>query len=210
MGAVNQNQQTQINQQIIKSEAAVVFMDTEIRFSRKEFAEAFKKKISEEAKKRLWAYYKTGSAIDAIRLLGMSSGIPSWTRRLREIAKQLGANSLGELFGLKKEKKKVVLLEDQTGTHEVTGKYLLGLIEKQNFKCALSGHCLLPNEAALDHVLPYEAGGRHEPGNVQWVHCDVNKMKSQMRQEVFIDWCMKITRHVEAGAGDTSRKKQIT
>jgi hypothetical protein len=196
MGAVNTNQQIKIIDKVSQAKATVLFMDTEMRFRRPEFAEAFEKKISEEAKKRLWAYYKTSNSIDAILLLGLSCGFETWRKRLAGIAKQLGASSLPEVFD-SKEEKDVLLIEDQTGSHKINGRFLRGLIEKQQFRCALSGQFLTPNEAALDHVLPYEAGGRHEPDNVQWVHQDVNNMKGQMRQEVFLQWCVKIAEHAK-------------
>jgi hypothetical protein len=167
-----------------------------MRFSRQEFAEAFEKKISEEAKKRLWAYYKTNSTIDAIRLLGLSCGFETWRKRLTGIAKQLGASSLLEVFDLEEEKD-VLLVEDQTGSHKISGRFLRGLIEKQQFRCALSGQFLIPDDASLDHIAPFESGGRHERDNVQWVHRDVNNMKGQMPQEVFLQWCVKIAEHAK-------------
>lgn len=160
----------------------VMFLDTEMRFSSKEFAEAFTTKISEAARKRIWAYYKTRKTTDAIRLLGLNGSQKQFSSRLNDIIHTIGAKSKEDLFGWK----------ERSQTNKVDPEFLKRLIEKQEYRCALSGVVLTPDEAELDHVVPFEQGGKHVKSNVQWVHKDVNRMKAQMRQPEFLEWCRKV------------------
>ena len=160
----------------------ILFMETQMRFRSKQCAEAFENQISEEAKKRVWAYYKCkGRAIDAVRLLGLKGSTGTFTDRLGEIARQLGANSAKELFQ-----------QPKPATQRVTSEFLSQLIAKQEYRCALSGVTLTPDTAALDHVIPYSEGGKHTRDNVQWVHEEVNRMKGQMSTREFKEWCRRV------------------
>lgn len=173
-------EQQQGKEQDRNSQTVVMFMDTEMRFSRPQFAEAFKSQISEKAKERVWAYYVGRSSANAVRLLGLKSRASTYRDRLVEIARQMGATTPSELFTTRPKRPRL------------DGRYLKDLIEKQEFRCAISGVVLTPDTAALDHVIPFEQGGKHEPQNVQWVHDEVNRMKGQMREAEFIEWCRKI------------------
>lgn len=84
----------------------------------------------------------------------------------------------------------------------VTSQYLWDLYLSQNKKCALSGEVLkfgdgLNNKnqtASLDRI---DSSKGYEAGNVQWVHKDVNCIKTNMPQEVFLKWVFKIAHHLE-------------
>jgi hypothetical protein len=76
------------------------------------------------------------------------------------------------------------------------------LFIKQQKKCALSGIpielCKRSNNqgsldatASLDRIDSLKG---YENGNVQWVHKTVNKMKNDIKQEVFLDFCRKISK----------------
>jgi hypothetical protein len=77
------------------------------------------------------------------------------------------------------------------------------LFQRQNGKCALSGvDIYLPQTsdeaqgssatASLDRV---DSDKGYIPGNVQWVHKDVNLMKMELKQKSFIHWCKLIASH---------------
>ena len=74
----------------------------------------------------------------------------------------------------------------------VTQGQLLKLIEKQNFKCALSGIDLVPETAALDHIVPVCDGGEHRIENLQWLDMNVNRMKGRLSEESFIAVCRRV------------------
>jgi hypothetical protein len=72
------------------------------------------------------------------------------------------------------------------------------LLEKQNFKCSLTGIPIVrelsnspwlrqgENTASLDRI---DSSKGYIEDNVQWVHKDINFMKSNLKQEDFINWC---------------------
>ena len=68
------------------------------------------------------------------------------------------------------------------------------LIEKQKYRCALSGVELTPETAVLDHVVPITEGGGDDIDNLQWVHEEVNRMKGTMDNDQFIKTVKRIAR----------------
>jgi len=70
---------------------------------------------------------------------------------------------------------------------------LMRLVESQQYRCGLSGIELTPETAALDHIVPLASGGSHAIDNLQWLNCEVNRMKGSLSSEVFIDICRRVT-----------------
>ena len=73
-------------------------------------------------------------------------------------------------------------------------EYAAQLIEKQQFKCALTG---LPisftdKTASLDRI---DSTKPYKKGNIQWVHKDANIMKNGYNLDYFIKMCKLITQH---------------
>lgn len=77
-------------------------------------------------------------------------------------------------------------------------KYLSKLFEQQKGKCALSGMSLQFSSlstfktASLDRIDSREG---YIEGNVQWVHKDINKMKTTFDQNNFIELCALVTKY---------------
>ena len=80
----------------------------------------------------------------------------------------------------------------------ITIEYADELFQKQKHKCALSGIDLRilnrrgnRNEctASLDRI---DNSRGYVEGNLQWVHKDINKMKTDMDQDTFLDLCRKV------------------
>jgi len=85
----------------------------------------------------------------------------------------------------------------------ITIDYMQELLESQMFKCALSGEDIIMdpyntkkrfgvgnlNTASLDRI---DSSKGYTIENVQWIHKDVNRMKSDYPQQEFISWCKKI------------------
>lgn len=76
---------------------------------------------------------------------------------------------------------------------------LRGLVERQGYKCALSGVQLDPDIAELDHIVPVAAGGWHDVGNLQVLHRAINRMKGQLSNDEFIRWCRLVAETEAAG-----------
>ena len=75
---------------------------------------------------------------------------------------------------------------------KITSRNVLALLDYQNYRCALTGRELTPKEASLDHIVPVRDGGEHLIENVQVLHRDVNKAKSVLSNQVFIDMCKQV------------------
>lgn len=75
---------------------------------------------------------------------------------------------------------------------------LMRLVEAQQYRCALSGIELTPETAALDHITPITNGGEHSIANLQWLNCEVNRMKGMLSVEVFIDICRRVSATADA------------
>lgn len=78
----------------------------------------------------------------------------------------------------------------------ITIEYIWDLFVKQNKRCALSGLELTiqrsksnAGNASLDRIDSFKG---YTIGNVQWVHKDINKMKTDFSQEEFIELCTMI------------------
>lgn len=75
---------------------------------------------------------------------------------------------------------------------EITGKALFLMLQRMDYRCALSGVVLDPDESSLDHIKPLSRGGEHVMENVVFVHSTINRMKGEMTADEFIGWCRKV------------------
>jgi len=72
-------------------------------------------------------------------------------------------------------------------------KELKLLIEKQNFKCALTGDEIsFEMDIELDHKLPKYRGGTNDLSNVQWVTKEANWFKRALTENELLILCEKI------------------
>lgn len=69
---------------------------------------------------------------------------------------------------------------------------VLTLLERQGYRCALSGRILTPETAAFDHIVPVRHGGAHVLENAQVLHKDVNRAKSTLTRAEFIGMCQEV------------------
>lgn len=73
-----------------------------------------------------------------------------------------------------------------------------GLFLKQERKCALTGELLIfgntsyspDTTASLDRIDPSNGYVR---GNVQWVHKTINRIKMDLQEPEFIEWCRRVS-----------------
>jgi len=180
------------------SEPVIVeYMGTKMLFHSNEFAQAFE---AQEAtrKKKVWAYYAEGfSSTKATHKLGLSCE-KSVQKLLKKIAVSLGIENIKDMFHPSVVKTasdhhpKTIEKKLRQNESGVTPAFLLRLIESQEHRCALSGVELKPEKAELDHKIPYQKGGKHEPENVQWLSKEINRMKGTMTNERFIELCKKV------------------
>lgn len=81
---------------------------------------------------------------------------------------------------------------------QITTAQCLEILERQNYRCALSGVLLTknmkrgtvcPSNASLDRII---AGGSYKPENVQLVCLAVNQWRNAQKLEHFIWWCKQV------------------
>ncbi|GAB4549496.1 MAG: hypothetical protein Tsb0013_10780 [Phycisphaerales bacterium] len=77
-------------------------------------------------------------------------------------------------------------------TGPVSTANVLGLLERQGYRCALTGRQLTPETAALDHIVPLRFGGEHVIENTQVLHKDVNRAKNSMTNVEFARMCEEV------------------
>lgn len=90
--------------------------------------------------------------------------------------------------------------KNRTLEFAITIQEIWDLFLKQDRKCALSGEILKFNSnykmfdgtASLDRI---DSDKGYIPGNVQWVHKDLQTMKMDSSDEKFINWCHKVSNH---------------
>lgn len=85
----------------------------------------------------------------------------------------------------------------------VTTTTVLGLLEEQSYRCALTGRPLTPKTAALDHILSIQRGGEHSIENTQVLHYDVNRAKGTMTNEEFVGLCEEVVIARRRKVGDS-------
>jgi len=73
-----------------------------------------------------------------------------------------------------------------------TAAALLEMLDRQEFKCALTGRSLTPQTASVDHIDPLSAGGENLISNIHIVHCDVNQAKGAMSLSDFVAMCKEV------------------
>lgn len=80
---------------------------------------------------------------------------------------------------------------------EVTKEFLWKLFVSQQRKCALTGIPLTLRargevDASVDRI---DSARGYVPGNVQWVHKDINRMKLDFTEERFLTLCRRVVEH---------------
>ena len=85
------------------------------------------------------------------------------------------------------------MVEGPAPRGRVSTENVLRLLEKQQYRCALTGRRLTPQTAALDHIVPIRFGGEHLIENAQVLHKDVNRAKGSLTSDEFIGLCREVT-----------------
>ncbi len=83
------------------------------------------------------------------------------------------------------------------------------LLVTQGHRCALSGLPIWFNRSAERHHTAsldrIDSSLGYVPGNIQWVHKDVNQLKSNYSDEEFVYWCRAVARHQDSkGTAETT------
>ena len=109
-------------------------------------------------------------------------------RRGKDNPRWLGVGDIsGKRWCIVKKSAKIRRIE-----FEISCKYAWSLYEQQHGKCVLSGQVISFDDAtaSLDRI---DSSLGYICGNVQWVHKVVNRMKGNLDEDKFIEWCKIIT-----------------
>ena len=125
------------------------------------------------------AYMKTGSPTEVAGIMKITGSTKGVSKRLTQITRLMGLSGVRDL--------KPTIRGKTATTVE-----LKMLIEKQKYRCALSGIKLVPDASQLDHIEPLAADGTNEINNLQWLDSVVNKAKGTLSQSDFIQMCRRV------------------
>lgn len=83
-------------------------------------------------------------------------------------------------------------LHTESECESLTGSEIFKMLEKQEYRCELTGRVLEPATASIDHMIPLSRGGDHVKSNAQIVHGLVNRAKCTMTNDEFIRMCYEV------------------
>ncbi len=73
------------------------------------------------------------------------------------------------------------------------GTAILQMLQKYDYRCALTGRQLTPDEWALDHKISIEDGGKiADINNLQPLRPEVNRAKHTMTNDTFVQMCREV------------------
>ena len=75
---------------------------------------------------------------------------------------------------------------------KVGSRSLLRILQRQEYRCALTGRELTPETAVADHIKPVVKGGSHTEENIQVVHASVNTAKATLPPDEFVQMCREV------------------
>lgn len=83
-------------------------------------------------------------------------------------------------------------IDDHLLDGEITYHGVYALLAHQEYRCALTGRHLVPEDASLDHVIPVSRQGPHRLENAQVLHKDVNRAKGALTNPEFVTLCREV------------------
>ncbi len=95
----------------------------------------------------------------------------------------------------KRESRRQRVQQRKRHSHVLTIRAAQVILERQEYRCALSGVALSPEDLALDHIVPVSEGGDFSAANAQFVSKVVNRAKHTMSQQEFILMCRRVAAH---------------
>lgn len=73
--------------------------------------------------------------------------------------------------------------------------HFYALLEQQEYRCALTGRELTPENTSAEHIIPLRKGGRHELANIFLVDDAVAKLKRYYSDEEVIQLAHELVAH---------------
>lgn len=157
-------------------------MAEEVHFDCPEHQVAFHK-LNARDRAYIAAYVRTGTMAGVAEAMGLKGSVNTVRKMLRTRVIRMGVADMRELRGS----------QTPTSNETATVTKLMEQLERQDYRCALSGVQLTPDrKTQLDHCVPVADGGTHDISNLQWVDENVNRAKGTMAQDEFIQMCRRV------------------
>ena len=83
------------------------------------------------------------------------------------------------------------------------------ILERQGYKCGLSGVPLEPELLEFDHIVPVSSGGADTESNIMAVTTVVNRSKRCLDLVEFVELCHRVAKHVSVKRAKDLRKKGL-
>lgn len=83
-------------------------------------------------------------------------------------------------------------IDDHPLTGDITYHGVYALLARQEYRCALTGRPLRPEDPSLDHITPVSRHGPHRLENAQVLHKEVNRAKGALTNDEFIALCREV------------------
>lgn len=85
-----------------------------------------------------------------------------------------------------------------------TAKRLRKMLERQGYRCYLSGRPMEPETASPDHMLPVSRGGTHAIDNICIVDRDINRAKGTQTISEFVAMCREVVGWMDGGRDEAN------
>lgn len=80
--------------------------------------------------------------------------------------------------------------------------HFYALLEQQEYRCALTGRELTPENTSAEHIIPLRKGGKHELANIFLVDDAVAKLKRYYSDEEVILLAHELVAYARKRAGE--------
>jgi hypothetical protein len=88
---------------------------------------------------------------------------------------------------------------DDTDRYVFRAQDFYALLEKQEYKCALTGRTLTPENTSAEHIVPIRRGGKHELANIFLVDDAIAKLKRYATVEEIFTLAREIVANEKKG-----------
>lgn len=75
------------------------------------------------------------------------------------------------------------------------------LLEKQEYRCSLTGRELTPENCIAAHIVPLRRGGVHEPDNIYLIVDEAAQIKRSLMDSELLELCRDILTNLESKDG---------
>ena len=93
----------------------------------------------------------------------------------------------------------VFMVENEIKNERLRMQDLRDMLDKQGYKCALTGRQLTHDNCSIDHVLPLCKGGSHTKENAQLVVAEANHAKGNLTDAEFLRLCRDVVAYADRG-----------